>query len=63
MTTKKLKVAFIGSGLIGIDLLIKAARSKNLECVLVAGRNYNSKGMKLAKKWVLQFLIVELMQF
>jgi len=47
--TKKLNIAFIGSGLIAIDLLIKVNRSENLECVLVAGRNYNSKGMTLAK--------------
>lgn len=43
---EKLKVAFLGSGKIGIDLLIKALRSDRLECVLVSGRNLESEGMR-----------------
>ncbi len=50
MRDKKLNVAFLGSGMIGIDLLIKAMRSKYLNCILVAGRNLDSKGMIGAKK-------------
>jgi len=45
----KLKVAFLGSGKIGIDLLIKAKRSKFLDCVLVSGRNLQSEGLKKSK--------------
>lgn len=49
MTTKKtLKVAIIGSGNIGTDLLIKVTRSRHLTCTLFAGRNLNSEGMKRA---------------
>ena len=50
MRSKKLNIAFLGSGMIAIDLLIKAMRLENLNCLLVAGRNYHSKGMKIAKK-------------
>jgi acetaldehyde dehydrogenase (acetylating) len=45
---KKLKVAIIGSGNIGTDLLIKIQRSKQLECVLFIGRNLSSPGMAKA---------------
>jgi acetaldehyde dehydrogenase len=45
---KKLKVAIIGSGNIGTDLLIKIQRSKYLECVLFIGRNLSSPGMAKA---------------
>lgn len=41
----KLKVAILGTGNIGTDLLMKIKRSKYLECTLFAGRNLNSKGM------------------
>lgn len=44
----KLKVAIIGTGNIGTDLLIKIMRSENLECTLFAGRSYDSSGMKKA---------------
>jgi acetaldehyde dehydrogenase (acetylating) len=47
-TQKKIKIAIIGSGNIGTDLLVKAMRSKYLECTLFAGRNFNSAGMKKA---------------
>lgn len=41
----KLKVAILGTGNIGTDLLIKIFRSPYLECTLFAGRNLSSKGM------------------
>jgi len=41
----KLKVAILGTGNIGTDLLMKIKRSPYLECTLFAGRNLNSKGM------------------
>ncbi len=47
-TSKKLKIAIIGSGNIGTDLLIKVMRSEHLTCTLFAGRNFNSAGMKRA---------------
>jgi acetaldehyde dehydrogenase (acetylating) len=50
MSNKNLNVAFLGSGMIGVDLLKKAIRSKNLNCTLVAGRNYESQGIKLASE-------------
>ncbi|MDO9280844.1 MAG: acetaldehyde dehydrogenase (acetylating) [Methylotenera sp.] len=42
---KKLKVAIIGSGNIGTDLLIKILRSPYLECGAFIGRNLSSAGM------------------
>ena len=44
----KLKIAIIGSGNIGTDLLIKVMRSSVMTCTLFAGRNFNSTGMKRA---------------
>lgn len=41
----KLKVAILGTGNIGTDLLIKTMRSAHLECSLFAGRNLSSAGM------------------
>ena len=41
----KLKVAIIGSGNIGTDLLIKTLRSPYLECGAFIGRNLSSPGM------------------
>ena len=46
---KKLKVAIIGSGNIGTDLLIKTLRSKILEVSVFLGRNIISPGMQKAK--------------
>jgi acetaldehyde dehydrogenase (acetylating) len=43
--SKKLKVAILGSGNIGTDLLIKSLRSPFLDCTLFAGRNLSSPGM------------------
>ena len=41
----RLKVAILGSGNIGTDLLVKTLRSPFLECTLFAGRNLSSPGM------------------
>ena len=46
--TKKLKVAILGSGNIGTDLMVKTLRSPFLECTLLAGHNLNSAGMTKA---------------
>lgn len=45
---KKLRVAVLGSGNIGTDLLIKIQRSEYLDCVLFVGRNLSSPGMAKA---------------
>lgn len=42
---RKLRVAILGSGNIGTDLLIKVLRSNYLECTMFAGRNLASPGM------------------
>src|SRR5471032_754837 len=49
-SSDKLKIAIIGSGNIGTDLMIKVMRSKHLVCTLFAGRNFNSAGMKRASQ-------------
>ena len=46
--TKKLKVAILGSGNIGTDLLVKTLRSPLLECTLFIGRNLKSQGIAKA---------------
>ncbi|MGD0079994.1 MAG: acetaldehyde dehydrogenase (acetylating) [Methanoregula sp.] len=45
---KKLKVAILGSGNIGTDLLVKTMRSQVIECTLFIGRHLNSPGMNKA---------------
>jgi acetaldehyde dehydrogenase (acetylating) len=45
---KKMRVAIIGTGNIGTDLLIKVNRSEYLECVLFVGRSLSSLGMAKA---------------
>lgn len=45
----KVKVAIIGTGNIGTDLLYKIQRSKLLECGLFAGRNAESDGIRIAE--------------
>ena len=47
--SNKLKIAIIGSGNIGTDLLVKVMRSGRMTCTLFAGRNLNSTGMKRAQ--------------
>ncbi len=42
---KKYRIAILGSGNIGTDLLIKIQRSNNLECVAFIGRSQNSRDM------------------
>lgn len=48
MHTKKLKVAILGSGNIGADLLVKALRSPFLDCSIFIGRNLGLPGMSKA---------------
>jgi acetaldehyde dehydrogenase len=45
---KKIKVAILGSGNIGTDLLVKTMRSPFIECSLFIGRHLNSPGMNKA---------------
>lgn len=45
---EKVRVAILGSGNIGTDLLIKILRSPNLTCSLFIGRNMSSAGMRKA---------------
>ena len=46
----RLRVAIIGSGNIGTDLLYKVRRSKNLKCTLMVGRRLDSPGLLRANK-------------
>ena len=46
--TNRLRVAILGSGNIGTDLLVKVLRSPRLECALFVGRNLNSAGLAKA---------------
>lgn len=46
---KKVKVAIIGTGNIGTDILLKIQRSKILECGMFAGHNPDSNGIRIAK--------------
>jgi acetaldehyde dehydrogenase (acetylating) len=48
-TRKKARVAIIGTGNIGSDLLIKILRSPVLTCVLFTGKNSDSPGIKRAE--------------
>jgi len=50
MSHRKLKVAIIGTGNIGTDLLIKIQKSNFLECSLFTGKNPESNGIKRAQK-------------
>src|SRR5690348_33415 len=43
-----LKVAVLGAGLIGIDLLTKIQRSPSLDCRLVVGRDDQARGLRSA---------------
>lgn len=45
---KNLKIAIIGTGNIGTDLMVKVMRTPGMTCTLFAGRNFNSAGMKRA---------------
>ncbi len=46
----KLKVAILGTGKIGLDLLVKIQRSTQLECRLFVGRNAASAGLAAARE-------------
>ncbi len=46
---KKVKVAILGSGNIGTDLLIKVLRSEKLICGIFLGRNFGSLGIQKAQ--------------
>ncbi|MBP9673633.1 MAG: acetaldehyde dehydrogenase (acetylating) [Bacteriovoracaceae bacterium] len=46
---KKLKVAILGSGNIGTDLMIKVLRSPYLKCTVLIGRTLDSKGLSKAQ--------------
>lgn len=43
------RVAILGSGSIGIDLMFKVLASRNLQLAFVVGRNQNSEGLSVAK--------------
>lgn len=47
---QRLNVAIIGPGNIGIDLMMKIAKVKNLDLVMVAGIDKESKGLKMASE-------------
>jgi acetaldehyde dehydrogenase (acetylating) len=49
MMKRKIKVAILGSGNIGTDLLVKVMRSPYLECSAFIGRNLFSSGMSKAQ--------------
>ena len=53
-TGKRLRVAIIGSGNIGTDLLYKVRRSKHLKCTLMVGRRTDSPGLERANKMGIQ---------
>ncbi len=50
LMSRKLRVAILGTGNIGTDLLVKVLRSPVLECRLFAGRNLSSPGMTKASQ-------------
>lgn len=50
MNSRQTRVAILGTGNIGTDLLMKAMRSPILECTLFSGRNFRSDGMLKASQ-------------
>jgi len=46
---KKPRVAIIGPGSVGLDLMYKIKKYNNFELVFMVGRNRNSEGLKLAR--------------
>jgi acetaldehyde dehydrogenase (acetylating) len=46
--SKRLRVGILGTGKIGVDLLVKVRRSPWMECVIFSGRNLQSSGMTYA---------------
>jgi acetaldehyde dehydrogenase (acetylating) len=49
LTSGKLKVAILGSGNIGADLMVKALRSPHLQCTVLIGRSLSSPGIAKAQ--------------
>lgn len=49
MGKKRYRVAILGTGNIGTDLLLKIQRSEHLECVAFVGRSHSSAGMSRAR--------------
>lgn len=47
-TSGRLRVGIIGTGKIGVDLLVKVRRSPWMQCVVFSGRNLQSTGMSYA---------------
>ncbi|HET9256220.1 MAG TPA: acetaldehyde dehydrogenase (acetylating) [Pseudonocardiaceae bacterium] len=47
---RQLRVGILGTGNVGTDLLLKVRRSRLLRCVMFAGRNINSAGMRRANQ-------------
>jgi acetaldehyde dehydrogenase len=50
MNKARLRVAIIGSGNIGTDLLYKVRRSNSLKCTLMVGRRDDSPGLARARE-------------
>jgi acetaldehyde dehydrogenase len=50
MDMRRLRVAIIGSGNIGTDLLFKVRRSDRLKCTLMVGRRIESPGLAIARE-------------
>jgi acetaldehyde dehydrogenase len=50
MNKARLRVAIIGSGNIGTDLLYKVRRSNSLKCTLMVGRRVDSPGLSRARE-------------
>ena len=50
MTKRRSRIAILGTGNIGTDLLIKTMRSSVLDCSLFAGRNLRSEGRQKANQ-------------
>jgi acetaldehyde dehydrogenase len=47
--SEPLRVAVIGAGLIGIELVARIRRSPHLECCLLAGRDGQARGLRVAQ--------------
>lgn len=47
-TSGRLRVGIIGTGKIGVDLLVKVRRSPWMQCIIFSGRNLQSTGMTYA---------------